>query len=98
MIPNDLRPLFWDIKPEEFDPARHPEYTIARILEYGDEKAVTWLRMVFSEGDIRQVIRTEARLSPRSANFWALVYRIPADQVAALSGKSENVFPGRSID
>jgi hypothetical protein len=30
------------------------------------------------------VIRAERRLTRRSANFWALVYRIPPEEVAAL--------------
>ena len=50
----------------------------------GDEDAVRWLRATFSEPEILRVLRTERRLSRKSANFWALVYRIPADTVAAL--------------
>jgi len=68
----------------DFNPSAYPEYTIARLLEYGDEKAIAWLRQTFSEAEIRQVVRTERRLSRRSANFWALVYGIPADEAAAL--------------
>jgi hypothetical protein len=54
------------------------------VLELGDEDAVRWLRATFSEPEILRVLRTERRLSRKSANFWALVYRIPADTVAAL--------------
>jgi hypothetical protein len=43
------------------------------------------LRQTFSENEIRQVLRSERRLSAKSANYWALVYRIPSDQVAALA-------------
>lgn len=84
MIPEDLRPLFWDINLDNFIPTSYPSYTIARILEYGDDHAVAWMRQVFSEQDIQDVIRSERRLSRRSAHFWALVYRIPGEEVAAL--------------
>ncbi len=84
MIPQYLRPFFWDINIEDFDPHSYPEYTIYRILEYGDEKAVSWLKETFSENEIKEVIRKEARLSRRSATFWALVYQIPFTEVAAL--------------
>ena len=84
MIPEDLRPLFWDTNPDQLDPLAYPHYTIARVLELGDERAVRWLRETFSEAQISEVIRDERRLSPRSANFWALVYDIPAREVAAL--------------
>ena len=84
MIPQHLRALFWDTNVAKFNPAAFPQYAIARVLEFGDEKAITWLRETFSKNDVIEVVRTERRLSRRSANFWALVYRIPADQVAAL--------------
>jgi hypothetical protein len=84
MIPQHLHALFWDISLQDFKPTAFPAYTVARILELGDEKAVAWLRETFSEDQVVEVIRTERRLSRRSANFWALVYRVPADQVAAL--------------
>jgi hypothetical protein len=84
MIPQPLRAFFWDINIDSFDPRAYPEYTIARILEYGDEKAVAWLRRTFSECEIKEVIRTERRLSRRSASFWALVYKMPFTEVAAL--------------
>ncbi|RPJ87292.1 MAG: hypothetical protein EHM18_01870 [Acidobacteria bacterium] len=85
MIDNHLRLFFWDVNVETFDPHAYPEYTIFRLLELGDEKAVAWLRAEFSQRQIEKVVRTERRLSPRSANFWALVYRIPAKEVAALT-------------
>ncbi len=84
MIPQDVRPLFWDTNLDKFDPASYPAYTIARVLEYGDDKAIRWLRDTFSETQIVEVLRTERRLSRKSANFWALVYHVPAEEIAAL--------------
>jgi hypothetical protein len=84
MIPQYLRALFWDAELANFDPLAFPTYTIGRVLEYGDKDAVEWLRQTFTEVQIVEVIRTERRLSPRSANFWALVYSLSRDQVAAL--------------
>lgn len=84
MIPQHLVSLFWDINAATFDPAAYPEYAIARVLEYGDRNAVDWLRQTFREDQIKQVIREERRLSPRSANFWSLVYGMAREEVAAL--------------
>ena len=84
MIPQYLRTLFWDTNVDNFNPAEFPEYTVTRILEYGDRDAVTWLRQTFSEEQIIRVLRTERRLSRKSANFWALIYGIAPDDVAAL--------------
>ena len=86
MIPRYLHPFFWDTDCSRFDPRLFPEYTILRILEYGNSEAVDWLRETFSGGEIAGVIRNERRLSPRSAHFWSLVYEIPKEQVRALRG------------
>lgn len=84
MIPQYLQTLFWDTNLDSFNPEAFPEYTITRVLEYGDRDAVAWLRETFSQAEIVKVLRTERRLSRKSANFWALIYRIAPDEVAAL--------------
>ncbi len=62
MIPEVLRPLFWDANLDSFNPLAYPAYTIARILEFGDRDAITWLKGKFSEAQIVEVPRTESRL------------------------------------
>ena len=84
MIPQYLRSLFWDTNLDNFNPLAFPTYTIGRILEYGDKDAIAWLKTTFSEAQIVDVLRSERRLSRRSANFWALIYGLPPDQIAAL--------------
>jgi hypothetical protein len=84
MVPKELASLFWDTGGGAFNPDEYPDYTILRILELGDDAAVAWMRETFAEDEIRRVVRTERRLSPKSATFWALIYGIPEAQVAAL--------------
>ncbi len=83
-IPKYLRSLFWDISIDSFDPLEYPRYTIGRVLELGDEKAMRWLKEIFSEQQIMEVIKLERRLTPKSANFWASVYSIPSNEVVSL--------------
>ncbi len=66
--------------------AAYPLYAIERVLEHGDEEDVAWLLRVFSRDEIRDVLRADRRLTPRSANFWALVFAVPAPDVAAPRG------------
>jgi len=96
MIPSQLSPLFWDVDLVTFNPEAYPGYTIFRILEYGDRDAVEWLRARFSKDEICQVVRNERRLSARSATFWALVYGIPEEEVAALADRP-GAFPAESL-
>lgn len=84
MIPNNLRPFFWDVDPGSLDPHEYAAYVIGRILEQGTEEAVAWMKATFQEEEIKKVISEDRRLSPRSATYWALIYDIPADRVAAL--------------
>jgi len=69
----------------------HPDYTILRVLEYGDTAAFSWLRETFADGEIRRVLCTEGRLSMKSATFWALIFGIPETQVASLRNKPGSV-------
>jgi hypothetical protein len=84
MVPAQVRTLFWDTDLSVFNPASYPDYAIFRVLEFGDDIAVAWLRETFTQDEIRRVLLTERRLSPKSAQFWALIYGIPTHEVAAL--------------
>jgi hypothetical protein len=92
MIPNALHPLFWDNDVSVFQPLEHPDYTIFRVLEYGDDAGVAWLRETFNRSEIERVIRTERRLSPKSATFWALIYGIPESRLPRLSSKTHPIW------
>jgi hypothetical protein len=85
MTTERLRTLFWDTNIERFEPQTYPRYTIERVLEHGDEEAVAWLLRLFTRDEIRAVLRRAQRRSPRSATFWALVFNVPPEDVAALS-------------
>ena len=85
MIPHHLRPFFWEVDADNLDPKEYGEYVIGRILELGTEEAVSWMKATFSEEEIKKAIRQDHRLSPKSATYWALIYEIPSEQVAALS-------------
>jgi hypothetical protein len=95
MLPPFLRMIFWDIDANSFVPEDWPDYSIFRVLEYGDDEAVTWMRRTFPEPEIRRVICTEHRLTPKSANFWALVYGIEQDDVAALGVERDSTRENR---
>lgn len=91
MTPGRLRSLFWDVDPDTFNPAAHPRYTIERVLEHGEDDDVAWLVRVFTREQIQDVLRTDSRLSLRSATFWALVFDVSAAEVAALQARQPGV-------
>ncbi|MFQ6015285.1 MAG: hypothetical protein ACE5NP_07570 [Anaerolineae bacterium] len=88
LLPDFLRPYFWEI---DFDRLRLPgreRYIIERLLEYGDDDAIRWLRTTFSTETIAAVVRHSRQLSPNTANLWALVLNIPKEEIACFSTPS----------
>jgi len=78
--------------------AAYPAYTIGRVLEYGDDEDVAWLRTNFPAVEITEVVRNERRLSRRSATFWALLYGIPARSSVRKSLATDVIQLGRTND
>jgi len=85
MVPSPLtRRYFQDVDPSSIDPVTHATFVIERLLELGDEAAIAWLRSTFTQEQVLDVLRTDRNLTPLSANFWAILYGIPANDVVAL--------------
>lgn len=82
-IPQTLYRYFWDVAPKELT-EKHKQQIIARLLEYGDKEAMNWCRERFSEEEIKKILKTSRVLSQKSANFWALIFNIPKNQVLCL--------------
>jgi hypothetical protein len=71
-IASYIQKYFWEIDPARASPRSHPDYYIQRILEYGDERAFTWLMAVYGKKKIRLVSR-KVKLTARSRNYWRLM-------------------------
>lgn len=70
-IASYVQKYFWDIDPNKATPKKHSEYYIKRILELGDKKAFSWLKIVFGKDRIKTIVKKN-RLSPKSQNYWKL--------------------------
>jgi len=84
-LPAFLKRYFWDVAFRQMDRDRSRPLIIERILEYGDPKAVRWLREHVEAMAIREVLQQSPNLSARSANFWARRYRVDHRRVRCLS-------------
>lgn len=83
-LPKSCHRFFWDIAAAKLNPAKFPKYTTERLLEYGDQKAVAWMQKSFTKKQIIEVLKNSRNLSAKSANFWAVIYNVPKDQVRCL--------------
>lgn len=83
-LPKFLEKYFWDVDFKKMDVEVHSENILARLLECGDEKAISWMKRNFSKDQIEDVLFHYRSVSPQSANFWALVFNIDKRKVLCL--------------
>ncbi len=76
MLPHNLNKFFWDVRPETIDQKTNKKYIISRLLEWGDETAVSWLEKTYSVDELCQTITTSRSLSAKSRTYWKLKYHL----------------------
>ena len=74
-LPSFLRKYFWDTDLKNLTPKKHSLFIISRILEFGDEKAISWLFKNFSKRAIKNSLR-KLKISPKSLVFWSLFFNL----------------------
>ncbi len=88
VIPRFLKPYFWETDWSRINPRHHAVYVIERVIEYGDDRAIRWLRQNYSPAQIARVVRASRAISPNTANLWALTLRIPRSRIKCFSKRS----------
>ncbi len=83
-LPKFLKKYFWDVDVKGLDRNLHSQDALIRLLEYGDEKAISWLRRNFTKEEVANALYRLRSISPKSANFWALIFGIDRKRVLCL--------------
>ena len=83
-LPKFLKQYFWDVDFESIDLEKRRLYVIKRILNYGDEKAIEWMNKHFSRYEQAEVLCATRDISPKSANFWAVILSVSKRRVKCL--------------
>jgi len=84
-LPDFLKKYFWDVDFTSLEARKSSKYIIERILEFGDDEAVRWMVKNFSIEAIKDVVCSTRGLSLKSANFWAVVLKIPKEKIKCLN-------------
>ncbi|MFH1259885.1 MAG: hypothetical protein ABII74_08800 [Elusimicrobiota bacterium] len=82
--PGFLKKYFWDVDFGKLDVKAYPLDTIGRILENGDLKGINWLTKNFSRKEIVEVLLRLRIVSPKSANFWSLIFGVDKKKILCL--------------
>ena len=83
--PDFLKQYFWDVDFNRLDCQNHPRYIIERILEHGDIKAVRWMLKTYSREQVVTALKMSRELTPKSANFWALMLDVKEEYIKCLN-------------
>lgn len=82
--PKFLKRYFWNVDFSKLDVQAHGRAVLVRILEQGDERAVRWMKRNFTREDIADALFHLRSISPKSANYWALIYGLDRQRIPCL--------------
>ena len=83
-LPTFLKKFFWDVEFGKIDPKKNRVYFLKRILELGDERAVSWMWKNFDKEEMKDVLLYGRGFTKKSANFWALILNVPREKILCL--------------
>jgi len=67
--------LFWDTNPEWIDTKKNAPYIIERVLDFGTDKEVRWLRNFYDLSLIKKVVEKSRCLRPETKNLWRILLK-----------------------
>lgn len=75
-IPKEMQWLFWSVDINDLDVGKDKNYIISQVLNYGTWEDLKWLFRVYSEKEIKNVVKNPGRgLWFRDVlNFWLLMF------------------------
>ena len=84
MLPKYLKKYFWDVNFFKLEKTENSRFIIERILEFGDPKAIEWMKDNLLEREIKETVLSSRRLSSKSANFWRIIFNLDKNKVLCL--------------
>ncbi len=67
--------LFWDTNPKWIDTKKNAPYIIERVLDFGRDVEVRWLRSFYNRSTIKNVVAASRCLRPETKNLWTLLLK-----------------------
>ncbi len=84
-LPQFLKRYFWDVEFKDLKKKEYPRFIIERVLEYGDEKAIKWMKDNYTEKKVKQVLCRSKVLSKKNANYWQFVLNLKKGDILCLT-------------
>lgn len=65
--------LFWDSDPDKINPQEHAQYIIERIMDFGNDKEVHWMKNFYPKSLLSTIAKASKTIQPSSKKFWTLL-------------------------
>ncbi|MBI5754561.1 hypothetical protein HZA40_05500 [Candidatus Peregrinibacteria bacterium] len=65
--------LFWDVDPKTINPKKHARYIIERMLDFGNDKEISWMWHYYPRALIADVVKKSRGLHVKSKALWTLL-------------------------
>jgi hypothetical protein len=75
-LPENMKPLFWDVDFETLDFDEYKEFIAARILNYGTYEDLRYLFSNIKKEFLIDLVKTSRELDDLTRNFWRMIYDI----------------------
>jgi hypothetical protein len=72
--PKEFNKYFWDTDFNHVINRPTSKFTLERIMNFGNLKALRWLLNYVPKKAILNVLKTSRDLEPKTRNFWQMVY------------------------
>ena len=89
-IIRDNRRYFWD--KGSLEPMRDKYIIIERILEFGTEDEVEIILTYYGTESVKKVVRESRGLSPKTVNYFALVFGLSRGETRCFSDVSPRIW------
>ena len=73
-LPKEFKKYFWEYDFEDIISHPFKTYILARIMHFGDLKALKWLLNKVPKKRIIHVINNSRELDLKTRNYWKLIY------------------------
>lgn len=65
--------LFWDTDPKKLDINKNAKYIIERIMDFGNDDEVRWMRQQYPKSLLAEVCQTSRQLHTSSRTLWTIL-------------------------
>jgi len=72
-LPKNIEKYFWDCDFETMNMQQHAFFICERILTYGNEDSIRWLRAAIDQALLKKVISQSRNLDKKTKNYWKVM-------------------------